>query len=114
MDRRLLLGTLASALALPVAGRAASPASHPVGDLRLLMADAEAKGFNGQVELSIRGASVISGAWGWADAAHTRRLERRDRFHVASLSKLLTATAIMKAVESGRRSPSDTVSRFFP
>ncbi len=114
MDRRRLLGSLASALAWPAEAQAAPTPAKLTGELQALMAHAEAKGFCGQVELSIRGVPALSGAWGWADAAKALPLTPRDRFHIASISKLLTATAVLKALEAGRLSLSDPVRRFFP
>jgi CubicO group peptidase (beta-lactamase class C family) len=70
--------------------------------------EAEAAGFLAatgapglQVAMARQGRLGFAGAWGGADRAGTR-LTSNHRFRIASLSKPITAAAVMRLVEAGR------------
>ena len=52
---------------------------------------------------------LIARGWGWADKEKKQRMEPSTIMRVASVSKLITACAIMKLREEGRLRLSDTV-----
>ena len=56
----------------------------------------------GAAALTYQGRLIHVGAYGVVDAARSRRAQRDTRFRIASLSKPITATAILKLVEQGR------------
>jgi CubicO group peptidase (beta-lactamase class C family) len=51
---------------------------------------------------------------GLADVASGRKLAPGDRFRIASVTKPMTATAVLRLVELGKLSLTDPVARFFP
>lgn len=71
-------------------------------------------GFNGNVLVAIKGKIVYENAFGWANYPNQDKLTLNSQFELASISKTLTATAILQLMERGKLRLSDTVQRFFP
>jgi len=71
-------------------------------------------GFNGNVLVAIKGKIVYENAFGWANYPNQDKLALNSQFELASISKTLTATAILQLMERGKLRLSDTVQRFFP
>lgn len=76
--------------------------------------EAQARGFNGSVFVSEKGVRIIDAAFGFADAEHLRPVRRGTLFHVASVTKLITAVAVMQLVQEGRLHLEDRLDRYFP
>ena len=57
--------------------------------------------------------TLVERAWGLADVASGRKAEPSTIYQVASLSKQFTAALVLKLVDRGRLSLSDTLGRFF-
>jgi CubicO group peptidase (beta-lactamase class C family) len=85
--------------AAPSASAAAAAAQS---GLEALLTAAETRGFNGAVFVSSHGRTLVDRAYGWADAAKSRRADRATLFNVASVSKAITATAVLTLVGDGR------------
>jgi CubicO group peptidase (beta-lactamase class C family) len=75
---------------------------------------AENAGFNGAVLVAENGAVVYERAFGFADFDRKKPNQVTTRFPIASISKLLTATAIWQLIEAGKLKEEDGVSRYFP
>ncbi|WP_448701560.1 serine hydrolase domain-containing protein [Mucilaginibacter sp. AW1-3] len=71
-------------------------------------------GFNGNVLVAKNGKIVYQNAFGWADYPNQNKLTLNSQFELASISKTLTATAILQLMERGKLRLSDSVQRFFP
>ena len=61
------------------------------------------------VAIAKEGKLVYAKGFGYADVEHNQEVQPYNLFRVASVSKLITASAIMKLVEEGRLSLTDTV-----
>jgi CubicO group peptidase (beta-lactamase class C family) len=72
------------------------------------------KKFNGVVLISKNGSILIHQAIGYANLRRKTKLTKNTLFELASVSKQVTATAIMLLEERGLLKYSDTVQRFFP
>ena len=71
-------------------------------------------GFNGNVLIAKGGKILYQNAFGWADYLMRDSLKLDSRFELASVSKPLTATGILKLVEEGKIRLDQTVDEFFP
>ena len=70
--------------------------------------------FQGAV-LVAKGEDIIYAAgWGYADAVNGCMCTARDTFELGSLSKQMTAAAILQLEEQGRLSLDDTLDKYFP
>lgn len=61
------------------------------------------------IAIAKEGKLVYAKGFGYADVEHNQEVQPYNLFRVASVSKLITASAIMKLVEEGRLSLTDTV-----
>jgi len=61
------------------------------------------------VAISQNGRLVYAKGYGFADLEHSKKVEPSSLFRLASVSKLITATGIMKLVENGKLSLTDKV-----
>ena len=99
LDRRafLLRGTAAG-----LASTAnASPAQSPVD--RFIAAQLRQAGIPGAgIGFAQAGQVIFARGYGYADLATNRSVTGATLFHIASITKTVTATAVMKLVESGR------------
>jgi CubicO group peptidase (beta-lactamase class C family) len=74
-----------------------------------------AGGFNGVVILATAPQDIRTYAYGYKDpASKRRRIDARDRFDLASLTKQFTAMAILQLIEQGSIGPDDSIGRYFP
>jgi D-alanyl-D-alanine carboxypeptidase len=64
--------------------------------------------------IQIADAPAITREYGLADIAADRKVVPGDRFRIASITKPMTAVAVLRLVEVGKLSLNDTVARFFP
>ncbi len=71
-------------------------------------------GFSGTVVVEQCGRVLVDAAIGWADSAHTRNVDKNTLYHVASITKFVTAIAVLKLSEEGRLSLRDVLKRTFP
>ncbi|TWH46684.1 serine hydrolase [Sporomusa sp. KB1] len=55
---------------------------------------------------------IWNGSYGWADLATTRTVNAETLFRVASLSKMITATALMQLYEQGKFGLDDDISQY--
>ncbi len=71
-------------------------------------------GFNGNVLIAKKGKILYQNAFGWADYLMRDSLEITSQFELASVSKPLTATGILRLMEEGKIRLDQTVDEFFP
>lgn len=71
-------------------------------------------GFNGNVLIAKKGKILYQNAFGWADYLMRDSLDIASQFELASVSKPLTATGILRLVEAGKIRLEQTVDEFFP
>jgi len=72
------------------------------------------RGFNGNVLVAKKGKIIYQNAIGWADYLHRDSLQIDYQFELASVSKPMTATAILMLVEQGKIKLTQTVKDFYP
>lgn len=70
--------------------------------------------FNGNVLVAKKGKIIYQNAIGWADHLHRDSLDINSVFELASVSKPLTATAILMLVEDGKLKLNQDVKEFYP
>jgi CubicO group peptidase (beta-lactamase class C family) len=73
-----------------------------------------AAGFNGNILVAKKGKIVYQNAFGWANYPHQDSLTLNSQFELASISKTMTATAILQLMERGKLRLNDSVQQFFP
>lgn len=71
-------------------------------------------GFNGNVLIAKKGEILYQNTFGWANYLMKDSLKITSQFELASVSKPLTATAILKLWEEGKLSLDQTVDEFIP
>lgn len=84
------------------------------GRMDELLRRAAAFGFAGQVVVERQGEVVLHGAYGIADRSAGRAMTTTTQVGIASLSKQLTAAAILALAEEGRLELEDPLGRFLP
>jgi len=105
ISRRTLLATGLAATALPGLGRAAERDIDG-----FVAAQMKAGGMPGLAVGFARGGRVtFARGYGLADLASGRAVTADTRFHIASLTKTVTATAILQLAETGRMKLDDPV-----
>lgn len=72
------------------------------------------KGFNGGILVAKNGAVIFEKYYGKVDLRKSDSLTAATPLHIASTSKTFTATAILRLVQEGKLSLTDTITRFFP
>lgn len=70
--------------------------------------------FSGSVTVSRHGERVLQGSWGDDGQPSPRPVSRETRFHIASVTKLLTVTAVLQQVQAGQLELDDTIGRWIP
>mgnify|MGYP001186460953 CR=1 FL=1 len=71
-------------------------------------------GFNGNVLIAKKGKIIYQNSFGWADYLHKDSLKIDSRFELASVSKPMTALAILQLMDQGKVSLDQEVETFFP
>lgn len=71
-------------------------------------------GFNGNVLVAKKGKIIYQNSFGWADYLYKDSLQIDSKFELASVSKPLTALAVMQLVEQQKLDLDSTVTFFFP
>lgn len=71
-------------------------------------------GFNGNVLIAKKGKILYQNTFGWANYLMKDSLKITSQFELASVSKPLTATGVLKLWEKGRVKLEQTVDEFFP
>lgn len=82
--------------------------------LELYLDRAERFGFSGVVHVARDGHPILHRAYGTVGCRSAARLDSASVFYVASLTKPITATAILQLESRGRLTLGDTLGRFFP
>ncbi|HET8829725.1 MAG TPA: serine hydrolase, partial [Pelobium sp.] len=72
------------------------------------------RNYNGNVLIAKKGKIIYEGTFGWADYLHRDSLKIDSQFQLASVSKPMTATAVLMLMEEGKLKLSQTVDEFFP
>lgn len=106
--RRTFLRLAASTIAAPTIARATP---FPGPDFDVFMAD-QLKTSNVPgcaVGLAARGRTLLAKGYGFANLASRRPVTAASMFHIASVTKTVTATAIMRLAELGRLTIDDAV-----
>jgi CubicO group peptidase (beta-lactamase class C family) len=70
--------------------------------------------FSGSVRLSRHGRTQLDGSWGTDGQADPAPITAQTRFHTASVTKLLTITALLQLVEAGTVALDDPLGRWIP
>ncbi len=115
IDRRtFLLGAGSAAIAGPLCLRGHAQAAVP--DLDEAMSNfAASAGVAGASACVMRGSDVIwQGAGGWADITNEIPMTPDSIQNIGSISKTVTATAVMQLVESGRLSLKKDINEYVP
>ncbi len=71
-------------------------------------------GFNGNVLIAKKGKILYQNTFGWADYLMKDSLKITSQFELASVSKPITATGVLKLWEEGKIKLEQTVDEFFP
>lgn len=71
-------------------------------------------GFNGNVLIAKQGKIIYQNTFGWADYLMKDSLKITSQFELASVSKPLTATGVLRLIETGKIKIEQTVDEFFP
>lgn len=71
-------------------------------------------GFNGNVLIAKKGKIIYQNTFGWANYLLRDSLKITSQFELASVSKPITATAVLKLWEAGKLHLDQTVEEFFP
>jgi len=72
------------------------------------------RNYNGNVLIAEKGKIIYEGTFGWADYLHRDSLKIDSKFQLASVSKPMTATAVLMLMEQGKLKLSQTVDEFYP
>ncbi|MEJ6981074.1 serine hydrolase domain-containing protein [Pedobacter sp. P351] len=72
------------------------------------------RGFNGNVLVAKKGKIIYQNAIGWADYLRRDSLQIDYQFELASVSKPMTATAVLMLVDRGKIKLEQTVKDFYP
>lgn len=80
-----------------------------------MQAETAKEDYLGAVVLVSRDGKILSwDAYGWRDLAHTQRLRRDDIFRIYSMTKAVTAVAVLSLMEEGGLLLDDPVERYLP
>ena len=71
-------------------------------------------GFNGNVLVAKKGKILYQNSFGWADYLHKDSLKITSKFELASVSKPMTALAVLQLIQAGKLSLDQPVTDFFP
>lgn len=71
-------------------------------------------GFNGNVLVLKAGRVLYKGCFGYCNYATKDTLDAQTAFQIASSSKPFTSTAVLRLVDEGKLSLTDTLGKFFP
>ena len=82
--------------------------------LHLYMETAEVYGWSGQVLIEREGQIILHAAYGYADRQNHRPMTLDTPIGIASISKPLTAVAILRLVEMGLLALDDPIHRYLP
>ncbi len=82
--------------------------------LDTLLAKMSASGFNGAVIVAKDGEIIYQKAFGYADKKNNIPVSDTTSFQLASVSKVITATAVMTLIERGLIKLDDTFASYFP
>jgi CubicO group peptidase (beta-lactamase class C family) len=74
----------------------------------------EHRGFNGNVLVAKKGKILYENAMGWANHLMRDSLRLNSQFELASVTKTMTATAILQLAERGKLRLTQDVKEFFP
>ena len=101
-----------AAISLAAVSPAAQPLESRVDDyLEPYLATAN---FQGSVLIAERGEILYAKGFGFADREHERPNTPDTGFHLASVSRVVTAIAVMLLVQDGKLSVDDSLADFFP
>ncbi|RZJ60435.1 MAG: class A beta-lactamase-related serine hydrolase, partial [Flavobacterium sp.] len=70
--------------------------------------------YMGSVALSKNGKTVYTKSIGYADVENNKKVSEESKFRIGSISKIFTATLVMKAVEANKLKLTDNLSTYFP
>lgn len=111
LTRRSLLISGAAGIALASVARAGSPDLRAVD--AFLMAQMRSGSMPGlAVGIARNGRVLFDKGYGFADVARRRPVTTKSMFHIASVTKTVTATGIMMLVEDGRLALDAPVNRY--
>lgn len=71
-------------------------------------------GFNGNVLIAKKGKIIYQNSFGWADYLHRDSLKLDSKFELASVSKPMTALAVLQLIEQGKLGIDQLVTDIFP
>lgn len=72
------------------------------------------QGFSGSVLIALKGKLVYEKCFGYCDYRTKNRMEDTASFQLASVTKTLTATAVLWCIEQNKFGLEDTLQKFFP
>lgn len=72
------------------------------------------RGFNGNVLVAKKGKIIYQNSFGWADYLYKDSLDINSRFQLASVSKPLTATAILMLYDNKKLKLDDDIRKYLP
>lgn len=99
---------------VPYTGRSLSDAEVADSMRSYLQGLSRAGHFSGSLSLSRHGTMLIDGSWGMDGQPDPAPITSGTRFHTASVTKLLTVTALLQLVEAGAVDLDDTLGRWIP
>lgn len=72
------------------------------------------RGFGGAVVVEKGGAAILCRGYGWTDRSRAHPIDPATRFEIASITKQMTAAAVLLLFDDGALAPADPLSRLFP
>lgn len=110
MSRRAFVGTGLAVLLLPAVAKAGAPGPDLASFIRNEMRKANIPGM--AVGLARDGVVQFAQGYGMADIAGRKRVTVNTMFHIASITKTVTATMIMRLAERGKLALDEPISRY--
>ncbi|GGQ77056.1 serine hydrolase domain-containing protein [Couchioplanes azureus] len=80
----------------------------------ILDEESAADRFSGMVLVTRRDETLFTGAYGLADRERKTPVTMDTRFRIGSITKLFTATSIVRLIQDGRVSVTDPIGRYLP
>jgi len=126
MKKQLLLFALSSTLLTscsenikkePISKKVVTPKEYTLNSSKLdsLFIELDKSGeFMGSIALSHKGSIIYTSAVGFADIETQKKATKNTKYRIGSISKMFTATLVLKAIEENKIKFDQTIETYFP